>query len=72
MLLQNLLSFFQQNNVSVLGYKVVKHLSNWPIIELVKLTMLWTTRPRSLSGIPEYSYKIRNCSKTGQFGFRIQ
>ena len=27
-------------NLSVFGYKVVKHLTSWPLNELVKLTML--------------------------------
>ena len=33
-------------NISVFGYKVVNHLTSWPLNELVKLTMLWTTGPR--------------------------
>ena len=40
--LQKLLSIFHKN-ISVFGYKVVKHLPSWPLTELVKLTMLWTT-----------------------------
>ena len=36
-------SHFFQKNISVLGYKVVKHLTSWPLNELVKLKMLWTT-----------------------------
>ena len=39
---QKLLSFFRQK-ISVFGYKVVKDLTSWPLNELVKLTMLWTT-----------------------------
>ena len=37
---------------TVFGYKVVKHLhvTSWPHNELVKLTMLWTTGPRSRNG----------------------
>ena len=35
-------------NISVVGYKVVKLLPNWPLNELVKLTMLWTTGPWTL------------------------
>ena len=42
---QKLLSFFQQKSISVFGYKVVKHLTSWPLNELVKLTMLWATGP---------------------------
>ena len=34
---------FPTKNISVFGYKVVKHLTSWPLNELVKLTMLWTT-----------------------------
>ena len=29
--LQKLLSFLQQKNISVFGYKVVKHLTSWPL-----------------------------------------
>ena len=35
--MQKLLSFFQQKNISVFGYKVVKHLMSLPLNELVKL-----------------------------------
>ena len=39
--LQKLLSFFQKKkNFSVFDYEVVKHLTSWPLNELVKLTML--------------------------------
>ena len=44
---QKLLSFFSTKNISVFGYKVVKHLTSWPLNKLVKLTVLWTTRPRA-------------------------
>ena len=37
---------FSTKSFSVFGYKVVKHLTSWPLNELVKLTMLWTTGPR--------------------------
>ena len=37
------LSHFFNKNISVFGYKVVKYLTSWPLNELVKLTMLWTT-----------------------------
>ena len=43
--MQKLLSFFQQKNFSVFGYKVIKHLTTWPLNELVKLTLLWTMGP---------------------------
>ena len=36
---------FSTKNFSVFGYKVVKHLTSWPLNKLVKLTMLWTTGP---------------------------
>ena len=39
---------FSTKCFSVFGYKVVKHLTSWPLNELVKLTMLWTTGPRLL------------------------
>ena len=38
---------FSTKNFSVFGYKVVRHLTSWPLKELVKLTMLWTTGPWS-------------------------
>ena len=37
--------YFSTKNISVFGYKVVKYLRSWPLNELVKLTMLWTTGP---------------------------
>ena len=43
---------FSTKNISVFGHKVVKHLTSWPLNELVKLTMLWTTGPKSnLTGL---------------------
>ena len=33
-------SFFNKKNVSVFCYKVIKHLTSWPLNELIKLTML--------------------------------
>ena len=39
-------SQFFNKNISVFGYKVVLHLTSWPLNGLVKLTMLWTTGPR--------------------------
>ena len=36
---------FSTKNISVFGYKAIKHLTSWPLNELVKLTMLWTTGP---------------------------
>ena len=39
---------FSTKHISVFDYKVVKHLTSWPLTELVKLTMLWTTGPRSI------------------------
>ena len=41
-------SHFSTKNVSVFGYKVIKHWMSWPLNELVKLTMLWTTGPRAI------------------------
>ena len=40
---------FSTKNFSVFDYKVIKHLTSWPLNELVKLTMLWTTGPRTLT-----------------------
>ena len=31
---------FSTKNFSVFGYKVVKHLTSWPLNKLIKLTML--------------------------------
>ena len=39
-------SFFQQKNIRVFDYKVVKHFTSWPLNGLIKLTMLWTNGPR--------------------------
>ena len=36
---------FSTKNIVVFGYKVVKHLTSWPLNEHVKITMLWTTGP---------------------------
>ena len=36
---------FSIKNISVFGCKAVKHLTNWPLNELIKLKMLWTTGP---------------------------
>ena len=48
---------FSTKNISVFGYKVVKHLTSWPLNELVKLTMLWTIGPRYLSlAMPQLSH----------------
>ena len=38
---------FSTKNITVSGYKVTKHLMSWPLNEHVKLTMLWTTGPRT-------------------------
>ena len=42
---------FSTKNISVFGNKVVKHLTSWPLHELVKLTMLWRTGPRSIGPV---------------------
>ena len=39
------LIFFSTKKIRVFGYKVVKHLTSWPLNELIKLTMLWKTGP---------------------------
>ena len=39
-------SHFFNKNISVFSNKVVKYLTSWPLNELVKLMMLWTTGPR--------------------------
>ena len=43
-------SHFFIKNISVFGYKIVKHLASWPLNELIKLTMLWTTVPWKSKG----------------------
>ena len=56
---------FSTKNISVFGYKVVKHLMSWPLNELVKQTMLWTTGPRKsqkLFVFAEMSYKNTDVS----------
>ena len=45
---------FSTKNICAFGYKAVKHLTSWPLNELVKLTMLWTTGPR-LSAVEVYA-----------------
>ena len=42
-------SLIFSTKISVFDYRVVKHLTSWPLNEFVKLTMLWTTGPRSLA-----------------------
>ena len=37
------LFIFSTKNISLVGYKVVKYLTRWPLNELIRLTMLWTT-----------------------------
>ena len=39
-------SHFFNKKITVFGYKVVQHLMSWPLNELIKLRMLWTTGPR--------------------------
>ena len=41
--------FFSAKNISVFGYKFIKHLTSWPLNQLVKLTALWTTGPRTVN-----------------------
>ena len=36
---------FSTKNISLIGYEVVKHLTRWPLNELIRLIMLWTTGP---------------------------
>ena len=51
-------------NFSVFGYKVVKHLTSWPLNERVKLTMLWTTGPR----VSFYFYKQNSRYSSAIYG----
>ena len=51
---------FSARNISVFGYKMVKHLMSWSLNELIKLTMLWTTGPRTL--ITKFLYLLVNGS----------
>ena len=48
---------FLTKNICVFGYKVVKHLTSWPLNQLVKPTMLWTTGPRAFSLVPQVRQK---------------
>ena len=32
-------------SLALVSYTIIKHLTSWPLNELVKLTMLWTTGP---------------------------
>ena len=50
-------SHFFNKKISVFGCKVVKHLTSWPLNELVKLTMLWTTGPWSPFSMEVYFLK---------------
>ena len=66
---------FSTKNFSVFGYKAVKHLTSWPLNELVKLTMLWTTWPWSFECIIILLFYFLNCSfcfraKKWQRGYR--
>ena len=45
---QKLLTFFQQKNIRILYIESAKIVNEMTLNELVKLTMLWTTGPRSL------------------------
>ena len=40
---------FSTKDISTFGYKFEKHLTSWPLNELVKLAMLWATGPSMLS-----------------------
>ena len=51
---------FSTKNFSVFGCKVVKHLTSWPLNELIKLTMLWTTGPRIV-----YNVGFSECKSYG-------
>ena len=44
-------SHFFNKKFSVFGCKVVKHLTSWPLNELVNLTMIWTTGAQSLTSV---------------------
>ena len=63
---QKLFSSLQQKNFSVFGYKVVKHLTSWPLNELFKLTMLWTTGPWLLKVSAVYASWMANSFKSYQ------
>ena len=49
---------FSTKNFGVFGYKVVKHLTSWPLNELVKLTMLCTTGPWSAYVSTHYNLRL--------------
>ena len=54
---------FSTKNITVFGYKVLKHLMNWPLNELFKLRMLWTTGPWSERKSPYWQFceQLRLC-----------
>ena len=49
---------FNKKKFSVFGYKVVKHLTSWPLNELVKLTMLKCLNNRAQNSCLKWSYGI--------------
>ena len=60
---------FPTKNISVFGFKAVKHLMSWPLNELIKLTMLWTTGPWTIFLIFAYEHHdpfMRTCSSNGE------
>ena len=69
------LLIFSTKNICVFGYKVRKHLTSWPLNELIKLTMLWTTGPRSFYAICKHDFRWAtwsaesSCFKIGFFFF---
>ena len=50
---------FSTKNIRLFGYKVIKHLTSWPLNKLVKQIMLWTTGPRSLSNKKKWKLKAQ-------------
>ena len=62
------LIFSTKKNISVFGYKVVKHLTSWPLNKLVKLRMLWTTGLTTINGVYRSSvtgFTFRRSISTG-------
>ena len=52
--------FNKKYQCTVFGYEVLKDLMSWPLNEIVKLTMLWTTGPWRLSWMVHLCTPSRN------------
>ena len=60
---------FSMKNFSVFGYKVIKHLTSWPLNDLIKLRMLWTTRPGIYILFPPVDFNCVCCCQLCQLSW---